>query len=112
VSSYFSHVRGGTTTYVGGDGNSITECRRMLIYHGEDVDTCLKAFWSEHSREDFVIIPEVGYGVAPRKELCTQRSLVEALRTAEIEPGSRVEQQWKDVCKFYHVLWPKRLEAA
>ena len=49
--------------------------------------------------------------------LCTEAGsvqsaiLVEALRTAEIEPGSRVEQQWKDVCKFYHVQWPKRLAA-
>lgn len=110
MTSYFSHVRGGTTTYVGGDGDSITECRRMLIYHGEDIDKCLKAFWSEHNG-DFVVIPETGYSIAPRKELCSQQSLVEALRTAEIEPGSRVEQQWKDVCKFYHVAWPKRLAA-
>ena len=43
MTSYFSHVRGGTTTYVGSDGDSITECRRMLIYHGEDIDKCLKA---------------------------------------------------------------------
>jgi hypothetical protein len=110
VTSYFSHVRGGQTTYVGGDGNSITECRRMLIYHGEDVDKCLKAFWSEHNG-DFVIIPETGYGIAPRRDLCSQRSLVEALKTAEIERGGFVEKQWKDVCKFYHVAWPKRLAA-
>ena len=111
MTSYFSHVRGGTTTYVDSNGDSIAECRRMLIYHGESIDKCLKQFWLEHSREDFVVVPEVGYGVAPRRDLCSQQSLVEALRTAEIEPGSRVEQQWKDVCKFYHVQWPKRLAA-
>jgi hypothetical protein len=111
MAEYFTHARGGVTVYVGSDGNSTTECRRMLIYHGEDVAKCVKQFWNEHNG-DFVIIPETGYGIAPRKELCSQKSLVAALQTAEIEPGGYVEKQWKDVCEFYRVAWPKRLQAA
>jgi hypothetical protein len=110
VTSYFSHARGGMTLYVDSDGNSVTEARRLLMFFGEDVGKCVRKFWEEHDG-DFVIIPEVGYGIAPRKELCSQRSLVEALKTAEIERGSFVEKQWKAVCEFYHVGWPTRLAA-
>jgi hypothetical protein len=112
MTEYFGHIRGGLTTYVeGADDGGATECRRMLVYHGEDVAQCVRQFWREHNG-DFVIIPETGYGVAPRQELCSQKSLVPALQTADIEPGSRIEQQWKACCEHYHVAWPKRLQAA
>jgi hypothetical protein len=96
MTEFFGHVRGGTTTYVGGDGNTITECRHILIYFGEDVSRCIEQFWREH-RGDFVVVPITAYGMAPRSELCTATSLLEALRTLTIEPNGVVAQQWKAV---------------
>jgi hypothetical protein len=78
------------------------------MYHGEGAALCVTQFWREHSG-NFVIVPRTGYGVAPRKELCSQRSLSDALQTAAIEPNSIQEGQWKAASKFHGVAWPKRL---
>lgn len=104
MTEYFGHVRGGFTTYVPGDGNSITECRRLLMFHGEDVAKVNEQFWKEHSG-DFVIVPETGYGVPPRPELCTKQSLTEALKTASIEPNGEIERAWKKACELHGVCW-------
>jgi hypothetical protein len=56
-----------------------------------------------------VIVPETGYGVPPRPELCSKQSLAAALQTAAIEPGSTTEQKWKQVCAQFNVPWPSRL---
>ncbi len=105
MAEFFGHVRGGTTTYVGGDGNSITECRHLLMYFGEDVSVCLDQFWREHSG-DFVVIPQVAYGMAPRVELSSKQSLAAALETARIEPNGEVERAWKKACQRHGVVWP------
>ena len=104
MTEYFGHVRGGLTTYVPGDGNSITECRHMLIYFGEDVSTCLEQFWREHNG-DFVIIPQVAYGVPPRPELCSKQSLTQALKTAKIDVNGIAAQAWKKACEAHNVPW-------
>jgi hypothetical protein len=80
------------------------------MFHGEDVATVVEQFWREHSG-DFVIVPEVGYGVPPRPELCSKHSLMAALQTAVIEPESITEQKWKQVCEFHGVTWPTRRAA-
>jgi hypothetical protein len=105
MTEYFSHLRGGTTTYVPSDGNSITAIRHLLMFFGEDVNLAIAQFWKEHSG-DFVIVPEVGYGMAPRPELCSKRSLTEALKTASIEPNGETERAWKRACQAHGVAWP------
>ena len=76
MTEYFGHVRGGLTTYVGGDGNSITECRRLLMYHGEDVAKVVEQFWREHSG-DFVIVPETDMASHPALSFAKPRSSTE-----------------------------------
>ena len=107
MSEFFGHLRGGTTTYVGGDGNTITELRHLLMYFGEDPALCVRQFWKEHSGA-FVIVPEVGYGVPPRPELSSKQSLEAALQTVSIEPGGEVERAWKKACAAHGVAWPQQ----
>jgi hypothetical protein len=77
------------------------------MFHGEDVAKVIEQFWREHSG-DFVIVPETGYGVPPRPELCSKQSLQAALKTASIEPGGEVERAWKKACEFHGVPWSVR----
>ena len=53
----------------------------------------------------------MAYGNPPRKELCTQKSLLAALQTVTFDVGSATEMQWRAVCEALHVAWPKRLAA-
>ena len=70
----------------------------------------LAAFWKENNGEgDFEVVPLFAYGSAPRLELCTQRSLASALQSVTLDPGSRTEQQWKQVAQALDVQWPTRL---
>jgi hypothetical protein len=111
MTEYFTHLRGGSTIYSGGDGDTVHDSRRALMFHGEDVELVVAQFWREHTG-DFVIVPEVGYGVAPRPELSSKRSLTDALRTAKMDPDGRIEQAWKKACEAHGVEWPKRLTKA
>ena len=111
MTEYFKHVRGGSTIYLGGDHVEITDTRFVLAHYGEDADKVIEAFWDER-RGDFLIIPLFAYGAVPRRELCSQKSLVAALQTVTIEPGSTVEMRWRKLCDEMAVSWPKRLIAA
>lgn len=71
----------------------------------------LQKFWEERPSGNFTVVPIFAHGLPPRRKLCTQRSLVAALQTVTLEPGSRVEQQWKEVADALHVSWPKRFRA-
>jgi hypothetical protein len=84
--------------------------RFALAFFGEDPAKVIEQFWKEH-RGDFVITPLFAYGAVPRRDLCTQQSLSEALRTVTIEPGGTVEMKWKKLCEQMDVAWPKRLAA-
>ena len=97
---FFSKLRGGLSLYhedVEGIG-----FRFIVGFHGEDVSLLLKQFWREESGE-YQVIPVFSYGGAPRAQFCTQRSLAAALQSADIEPGSRTEQQWKSACERHDV---------
>jgi hypothetical protein len=114
VTEYFSKVRGALSVYCDSDDGMLTDARFVLCRFGEDPDKVCEAFWREYTgRQVFSIIPIFARGeAAPRAELCTPLSLLEALRTLTVEANGRVEQQWKAVCEHHQVAWPKRLQAA
>jgi hypothetical protein len=108
---FFPHVRGGITIYCGGANDAITNVRFVLAYFGEDPTKVIEEFWKEH-RGDFLIVPVFAYGLPPRRELSTQRSLSAALQTVCFEAGSPAERGWKTVCEQMSVAWPKRFQQA
>ena len=109
MTDYFDRLKGGTTIYYGSEG--VSDVRLILMHYGEDPDRVISAFWAER-KGDFLVAPIVAYGAVPRRELCSQQSLVDALRTVRIEPGSTIEMKWKELCEQMAVAWPKRLTAA
>jgi hypothetical protein len=111
MTEYFPHVRGSFSIYVGGRDDAIDTVRFVLGFFGEDPAKIVEAFWKEH-RGDFTVIPLFAHGNAavPRRELCTQKSLVDALQSVVIEPGSMTEQKWRLLCEQMNVSWPKRLQ--
>ena len=110
MTDFFPHVRGSFSIYVGGRDDAIDNVRFVLGFFGEDAQLIVEQFWREH-RGDFVVVPLFGYGAVPRHELCTQESLVTALRTVTIGPNSTTEMKWKKLCEQMSVAWPKRLQA-
>jgi hypothetical protein len=112
VTEFFGGVRGALSVYCDSDDGQLADARFVLARFGEDPDKVVATFWREHNSGNFSVIPLFAYGVAPRSELCSQRSLAAALQTVTIEPSSVVEQQWKVVCEAHNVAWPKRLQAA
>jgi hypothetical protein len=113
MTELFPHVRGSFSIYVGGRADAIDQVRFVLAFFGEDPAKVVEQFWKEHRSGDFTVVPLFGYGQqVPRRELCTQESLVDALRTVVIEPGGQIEQKWKLLCEQMNVAWPKRLTQA
>jgi hypothetical protein len=108
VTEYFDKVRGGCTLYYGSEG--VNDVRFVLMHFGEDPSRVIEAFWSEKKGGDFVVTPIVAYGAPPRRDLCTQKSLVSALQTATIPLGGVEEARWRGVCEFHAVQWPRRLQ--
>jgi hypothetical protein len=96
--------------YISGPETGTTDVRFALCRHGEDVTKVLEAFWRER-RGDFLAVPLVGYGEAPRSDLCTKQSLKAALATAVIPPGSRSEQLWQEACAQHGVPYPVKAAA-
>jgi hypothetical protein len=109
MTEFFKHVKGGFTIYVGGEDVEIADVRFVLAYFGEDATKVIEAFWQER-RGEFSIVPLFAYGGVPRRELCTQQSLVGALQTVTLEPGSFTEMKWRKLCAEMNVAWPKRLQ--
>ena len=109
MSDLFQHVKGGFTIYAGGSDVEIPDVRFALANFGEDAALVVERFWRERNG-DFVVVPLFGYGGVPRRELCTQPSLITALQSVTIEPGSVTEMRWKALCEQMHVAWPKRLQ--
>ena len=107
---YFDKVRGALSCYVDASDGNMTDVRIILCRHGEDAQKAIAQFWKENTGE-FAVVPLFAYGNPPRKELCTQKSLLAALQTITFDVGSRTEQQWREVCEAMHVSWPKRLAA-
>ena len=110
MTDHFPHVRGSFSIYCGGRDDAIDQVRFVLAFFGEDPAKIVEAFWKEHRYSgDFTIVPLFAFGAVPRRDLCTQESLVAALRSVTIEPGGIVETKWKRLCEQMHVAWPKRL---
>ncbi len=110
MTEHFEHTRGSFTIYVGGRDDAIDNVRFVLAFFGEDPAKVIEAFWKEH-RGDYAIVPLFAYGAVPRRDLCTQHSLVAALQTVTLEPGGVIEQRWRKLCEQMNVAWPKRLAA-
>jgi hypothetical protein len=108
VTEYFDRLRGGTTLYFGSEG--ISDVRLILMHYGEDPIRVIEAFWQERKGGDFCVVPITAYGSFPRRDLCTQQSLVAALQTATIPLGGVEERKWREACEAHHVAWPKRLQ--
>ena len=108
MSGFFSTARGGFSLYLD-EAEAANGPRFALARFGEDPGKVLAEFYRENPLSDFPVVPLFAYGQAPRPELCTQRSLTQALQSVDIEPGSRTEQQWKAVAEHHSVAWPIRL---
>jgi len=39
----------------------------------------------------------------PRRDLCTQQSLVAALQSVTLEPGGFIEMKWRKLCEDMNV---------
>jgi hypothetical protein len=109
MTGFFDRVRGAPTTYLDATDGNMTDIRLVIARFGEDPEKVLRQFWKEHDGT-FAVVPLFAYGNAPRKELCTARSLAAAVQSVDLETGSAAEQQWKTACEHHCVAWPKRLQ--
>jgi hypothetical protein len=108
----FEHARNIGTIYVDrADGDNVANPRLLMARVGEDAEKVVAAFWDEWPRADFVIAPLFFYGLAPRRSLCSAKSIAAALQTIQLEPNSILEQKWKELAEQFSVAWPKRLQA-
>ena len=81
MTEYFDRLKGGTTIYYGSEG--VSDVRLILMHFGEDPARVIDAFWQE-KKGDFLVVPIVAYGAPPRRDLCSQTSLLGALQTVTI----------------------------
>jgi hypothetical protein len=107
---FFDKVRGALSCYTDAADGHLTDVRIILCRFGEDAQKAIDQFWKENTG-NFAVIPLMAYGNPPRKELCSQKSLLAALQTVTFDVGSSTEMQWRAVCEALHVAWPKRLAA-
>jgi hypothetical protein len=108
MTKFFDRVGGGFCIY--SDSAGSPDVRFVLANFGEESEKVISAFWKERGG-DFAIVPLFAFGGSPRRELCSQKSLVAALQTVQFDVNSRTGQQWLEVCNHYHVALPKRLAA-
>jgi hypothetical protein len=107
----FEHPRSIGTIYVDrADGDNMANPRLVMARVGEDAEKVVAAFWDEWPTGDFVIAPIFFYGLAPRRSLCSAKSIASALQTIQLEPNSILEQKWKELAEQFNVAWPKRLQ--
>lgn len=105
--SYFGRVRGGGTFHM--EDEEAVSIQFAVGYYGEDTSLLVEAFWKEQDGGgDFLVVPILAHGRAPRGELCTAQSLRAALQTANPNPDSREGQEWKRACDHHGVLWPPK----
>jgi hypothetical protein len=107
-----SHPKGCGTIYVDRSGDNQADVRFCLCRFGEDLNECLRTFWDEVPQTNFTIVPVFAHGMPPRRALATARSLASALQVIELEPGSEIEKQWKQLAAEFNVAWPKRFASA
>ena len=107
---FFSHTSGGYVLYSSREGDTVPGCRFALCRYGEDPGLCVEQFWDEHQSADFQVVLLWSHGLPPRRALSTPRSILAALETIMPEPGSAVEQRWKELCRDLGVAFPKPLQ--
>jgi hypothetical protein len=110
--TFFSTARNVGTIYVDREGDNLADVRFCLCRFGEDVNLCIEAFWSEQPSSNYTICPVFAHGLPPRLPLTTQRSLSAALEVIDLERGSALTKQWKEVCDRMKVRWPTRFQTA
>lgn len=103
---FFGKVRGGLTLHVHEEEG--VNCRFALGFFGEDPQLLIRQFETEISQECF-IIPVFAYNAVPRHQLCSQRSLVAALQTVDLEIDSVPWTRWRELAEEFDVSWPRRL---
>jgi hypothetical protein len=106
---HFSRTSGSFTLYTGSEKDHMAQVRFCLARFGEDPDKVLKAFWTEHKTGDFAVVPLFAYGLPPRRELCTPKSLSSALAQVDLQPGGLPWMKWKALADQLNVTWPVRL---
>jgi hypothetical protein len=74
------------------------------------VNLCLETFWEEQPSANFTVVPIFSHGLPPRRALSTRQSILSALETIMPEPGSQMEQRWKELCRELGVAYPKPLQ--
>jgi hypothetical protein len=109
--NFFSHTSGGFVLYSAREGDAIPGCRFALARFGEDANLVLQQFWDEQPGGNFVVVPVFAHGLPPRLPLSTARSIAAALEVVDLEPGSELERQWKEVCDLLKVRWPTRFRS-
>jgi hypothetical protein len=109
---YFSQARGIGTVYLDREGDYLADVRFALARHGEDAGLVVERFWQEQPSSGYTIVPIFSYGLPPRRPLSTAQSIAAALESVTLEPGSKLEQQWKEVADGLGVPWPTLEEAA
>src|SRR6476660_1877798 len=78
MTEFFDKVRGALSCYTDASDGMLTDCRIILCRFGEDPHKAIAQFWRENTG-NFAVIPLFAYGNPPRKELCTQKSLLACL---------------------------------
>jgi hypothetical protein len=107
---FFSHTSGGFVLYSAKEGDTVSGCRFALARFGEDPSLVLQQFWDEQPGGNFVVAIVWGHGQPPRRSLCSKHSILSALETIMPEPGSAVEQRWKELCRDLGAAWPRHLQ--
>jgi hypothetical protein len=110
--SFFSQARNVGTIYLDREGDYLADVRFCLARHGEDASLVIERFWDEQPSSGFTVVPLFAHGLPPRRALSTAQSIAAALESVTLEPGSRLEQQWKEVADGLGVPWPKLEQAA
>jgi hypothetical protein len=105
---YFEFVRGGFSLHMSAD-EEYTAMHFVLARFGESPDRVLEVFYKEHPIADFMVVPLFAYGLPPRRELCTARSLSAALQSVSLDVDGVVTRTWKELCQEFDVAWPRRL---
>jgi hypothetical protein len=108
--TFFSQARSINTLYCDKEGDNLSDVRLCLARFGEDVELVLAKFWEEVPSSNFTVVPIFSHGLPPRRALSTPRSILAALETITPEPGSAMEQRWKELCRDLGVAYPKHLQ--
>jgi len=110
--TFFTSARPVGTIYCDKEGDNLADVRFCLCRFGEAIELCLDTFWQEQPSGNFTVCPIFSHGLPPRLALSTAQSVSAALQVVDLEPGSALEKQWREVANHLGVAWPKRFSEA